>query len=89
MRTAITIIITILVVLFALQNFEHVPLYIFGGKPVYIRLIFVIATSGCAGYVLRYLTSINREERLKKHLRQMMVQNKRRGRVTRFSEEEA
>ncbi len=41
-RTLTTVALTVLAVLFAIQNFEHVPLYFFWGKPVQIRLIFVI-----------------------------------------------
>ena len=67
-KTIITIVVTIIVVLFAMQNFDHVPVYIFSGKAVNIRLIFVLAISGVMGYLIRHFIGINREERLKRRI---------------------
>ena len=67
-KTITTISITVIVGLFAMQNFDHVPVYIFSGKAVSIRLIFVIAISGVIGYLIRHFVGIAREERLKKQI---------------------
>ena len=53
-RTMTTIILTVIGVLFGMQNFDHVPVYIFWGKAIQIRLIFVVAIAGVAGYLIRH-----------------------------------
>ena len=67
-KTVTTIILTILAVLFAMQNFDHVPIYFFWGKPLNIRMIFVIAIAGVSGYVIRHLVGVGREEMMKKQI---------------------
>jgi uncharacterized integral membrane protein len=58
-----------------MQNFAHVPIYYFGGKPIHIRLIFVIAISMGFGYFIRYITGITKEEELKRKCRELMAKN--------------
>lgn len=70
-KTITTIILTIIGVLFAIQNFDHVPVYIFSGKAVNIRLIFVIAIAAVLGYLVRHFVGISREERLKRQIYRM------------------
>jgi len=77
MKIIVTIIITAIVVLFSMQNFAHVPIYYFGGKPINIRLIFVIVISMAFGYFIRYITGISKEEELKRKCRELMVRNNR------------
>ena len=67
-KTITTIILTVIGVLFGMQNFDHVPVYLIWGKAVNIRLIFVIAIAGVAGYLIRHFTGIAREEILKRRL---------------------
>jgi uncharacterized integral membrane protein len=74
LKTFTTIVVTALVVLFGVQNFDHVPVYIFWGKMVRIRLIFVIAMAGTIGYLIRHFAGIGREERLKRQF-QMLRRN--------------
>ncbi|HUV49767.1 MAG TPA: hypothetical protein VMW78_01930 [Anaerolineae bacterium] len=68
MKTITTIILTVIAVLFSIQNFDHVPVYIFWGNAVSIRLVFVVAIAGVTGYLIRHFTGIGREERLKKQI---------------------
>ena len=68
-KTITTIVLTVLAVLFGIQNFNHVPVYLIWGKPVNIHLIFVIAISGVCGYLIRLFIGISREDALKKKLR--------------------
>ena len=70
-KTITTIILTVIIVLFAMQNFDHVPVYIFSGKAINIRLIFVIAVAGVLGYLVRHIVGIGIEERLKRQIQIM------------------
>ena len=72
-KTIATIIVTVIGVLFAMQNFDHVPVYLFWGKAVNIRLVFVIAIAGVGGYLIRYFTGISREDALKRRLQAAMM----------------
>ena len=74
-KTITTIVLTVIAVLFSMQNFDHVPIYLFWGKAVQIRLIFVLAIAGVGGYLIRHFVGINREERLRRQLFSMKRQN--------------
>ncbi|NVM57905.1 MAG: hypothetical protein HWN51_07285 [Desulfobacterales bacterium] len=90
-KTLTTIILTVGTVLFGIQNFDHVPVYIFWGKVIRIRLIFVIAIAGTGGFLLRHFVGIRREERLKRQfqmLRRNNFKTKDRKRTDEFDEEE-
>lgn len=67
-KTITTVVITALMVLFGMQNFDHVPVYFLVGKAVSIRLIFVILIAGTIGYLIRHFSGIHREEALKKRI---------------------
>ena len=67
-KTVMTIILTAVAVLFGMQNFDHVPLYLFWGKGIQIRLIFVIAIAGVGGYLIRHFRGISREDALRRRL---------------------
>lgn len=81
MKLIFTIILTAIVVLFAVQNFTHIPIFFIYGQPVQVRLIFVIATSFVGGYFLRFLVGIHREDTLKKKYRLMLRHHKNKGRT--------
>jgi uncharacterized integral membrane protein len=72
-KTITTIILTVIAVLFGMQNFDHVPVYIFWGKAVNIRLIFVIAIAGVGGYLVRLFIGLAREDALKRRLQAMRM----------------
>nr|WCC90935.1 magnetosome protein MamL [Desulfobacteraceae bacterium] len=75
-KTVSTIIITVICVIFSMQNFDHVPIFLFWGKSIQIRLIFVIAISGVTGYLIRHFIGIAKEEKLKRKLHQVLMQKK-------------
>jgi uncharacterized integral membrane protein len=77
MKILFTVLITTIVVLFAFQNFEHVPIYFFTAKPLEIRVFFVIIFSGVFGWVIRLMTGIQREEQLKRRFKMLLTEYKR------------
>lgn len=68
----VTIILTIIVILFSLQNSDHVPISIFWGKTISIRLIFVIAISITFGYLVRHFVALEAEAKLRKQIRYLL-----------------
>lgn len=91
LKTFTTIVLTAVVVLFGIQNFDHVPVYIFWGKALNIRLIFVVAIAGVGGYVIRHFVGLRREERLKRQFSMLSRNNfkgKSRKRTDEFDEED-
>ncbi|MBF0202806.1 MAG: hypothetical protein HQK67_00525 [Desulfamplus sp.] len=71
-KTITTIIVTIIVVLFSIENFDHVPVSFVVGKPMDIRLIFVISIAGVVGYLIRHFSAIATEDRLKRQLQHFL-----------------
>lgn len=76
LKFTVTVILTTVVVLFAVQNFEHVPVYIFWGKALNIRLVFVVAIAGVGGYLVRLFIGIGREERLKRQVQTLLKRHR-------------
>ncbi len=76
LKFTLTVILTTVVVLFAVQNFEHVPVYIFWGKALNIRLVFVVAIAGVGGYLVRLFIGISREERLKRQVQTLLKRHR-------------
>ncbi len=87
MKIILTIIMTAIIVLFAIQNFDHVPVYYFSGKPVHIRLIFVMAICCTAGYLVRYIIGINKEESVKRKYRRILFNLKNKKTMGRYVDE--
>jgi len=80
-KTILTVAITVVMVLFALNNFDHVTVHLLVGKAVQIRLIFVILLAGVIGYLLRHFIGVSREEELK---RRLLAERKKRGQRARL-----
>jgi uncharacterized integral membrane protein len=91
-KTIVTITLTVIGVLFGMQNFDHVPVYLIWGKAVNIRLIFVIAIAGVGGYLIRHFTGIAREDALKRRFQSVRMNTVNKGRASKglsdFDEEE-
>lgn len=74
-KTITTVFLTAVGVFFGMQNFDHVPVYIFWGKAINLRLVFVIAIAGIAGYLIRHFSGLAREDALKRQLYALRVNN--------------
>ena len=83
-----TVILTALVVLFAVQNFDHVPVYVFWGKALNIRLIFVVAIAGVGGYLVRLFIGLGREDKLKRQLHASLKRHRSMKKITNEFDEE-
>ena len=89
MKTIVTIIVTVIAVLFSIQNFDRVPVRLLWGNPIEMQLIFIIAIAGICGYLLRYFISIRREDELKKRFREFAEKRtRRRSSPTEFDQED-
>lgn len=86
MRTITTVLLTVLAVLFTINNFDHVPVHLIFGREIQIRLIFVIAVSALVGFMFRHFIGVSREEELKRRLLQERRKNKSRGKLIDVSE---
>ncbi len=77
-KTMTTIILTVIGVLFGMQNFDHVPVYIFWGKAINIRLVFVIAIAGASGYLIRHFVGLAREDALRRRFQSVKMNSAKR-----------
>ncbi|GFK92297.1 magnetosome protein MamL [Fundidesulfovibrio magnetotacticus] len=71
-----TVLATVLGVLFTLNNFDHVQVHLLMGKAVEIRVIFLIFISFGLGFIVRHFIGISREEELKRRLLLMRSRKK-------------
>ena len=70
----ITMVIAGLLVLFGLQNSEHVAVSFIVGSPVQIRLVFLLAMAAAFGFLLSYIQGLGREIKFRKQLRKLAGQ---------------
>jgi uncharacterized integral membrane protein len=89
MKTIATIILTVIAVLFSIQNFDRVPVRLLWGNPIEMQLIFIIAIAGISGYLLRYFIGIRKEDELKRRFREFAEKKTRkRSSQTEFDQED-
>jgi len=69
MQVLFTLALIGLLVVFGLQNSEHVPISFVVGSPTKVRLVFLLLTSAAIGFLLSHIRSLGREIRLKKKIR--------------------
>ena len=62
---------TLLLVLFGLQNSDHVPVSLIVGTPAKIRLIFLLSIAATVGFLASYIGGLVREMKLRKVIRSL------------------
>ena len=70
-KIMLTIIITGLLVIFGMQNSNHVPVSFILGAPVQIRLVFLLSVAAGFGFMLSYIQGLSREIKLKRQIRKL------------------
>lgn len=67
---------TLFLVLFGMENSQHVPISLIIGSPTQVRLIFLLAIAAAAGFLVAYIRGLFREIRFKKEIRRMIKAHK-------------
>ena len=75
MQILLTVVATLVFVIFAIQNSDHVPVNFIVGEPTQIRLIFLILIAATAGFLFSYIRGLAREIQLKKEIRRILALN--------------
>ena len=57
-----------ILVIFGMQNSDHVPVSLIIGPPIKIRLIFLLLIAASCGFLVAYFTSMVRGMKLKKEI---------------------
>ena len=75
MQILMTVAATVVLVLFGVQNSDHVTVSLIVGRPTEIRLIFLLLIAASSGFLLCYVRGLNREIQFKKEIRRLMALN--------------
>ncbi len=75
MQILFTVAVTALLVLFGVQNSNHVTVSLIIGGPTQIRLIFLLLIAASAGFLFAYIRMLSREVQLKKEIRRLIAMN--------------
>lgn len=70
-KILITMVVAGLLVLFGMQNSDHVPVSLIVGGPVKVRLISLLALATACGFLLSYVQGLGREIKLKRKIRKL------------------
>lgn len=68
LKTILTVVITVILLLLALNNSDHVTVHLLIGQAFQMRLIFVMLLCGAIGFIIRHFIGVMREEELKRRL---------------------
>lgn len=72
-RILLTIVATSLLVVFGMQNSDHVPVSLIFGSPIQIRLMFLLSLAAIAGFLVSHILGLSKEIQLKKQIRRLQV----------------
>jgi uncharacterized integral membrane protein len=62
---------TLVMVLFALENSQHVPISLIIGAPAQVRLVFLLLIAAGCGFLFAYMRGVVREIKMKKEIRRL------------------
>ena len=80
LKTILTVVITVILVLLALNNSDHVTVHLLIGQAFQMRLIFIMLLCGAIGFIIRHFIGVMREEELK---RRLLLERKKKAKRTR------
>ena len=72
-KVLITIAATAFLIVFGLQNSDHVPVSFVVGSPTKVRLVFLLFVAATGGFLFSYVQGLNREIMLKKEIRRLVA----------------
>lgn len=67
-KMLLTIGLTVLLVLFGMQNSDHVEVSLILGSPRNVRLVFLLAVAASSGFIISHIRSLVREAQLKREI---------------------
>lgn len=67
---------TLFLVLFGMENSEHVPISFIIGNPANVRLVFLLCIAAACGFLFAYVRGLTREIRLKRQIRKLVGMSK-------------
>jgi uncharacterized integral membrane protein len=70
-RILLTIVATSLLVVFGMQNSDHVPVSLIFGSPIQIRLMFLLSLAAMAGFLVSHILGLSKEIQLKRQIRRL------------------
>jgi len=70
-KILVTFALIALLLIFGMQNSDHVVVSFVIGGPVRVRLIFLLLIAAAGGFITAYVKGLGREIRLKKKLRRL------------------
>jgi uncharacterized integral membrane protein len=70
-KILLTIAVTAILIVFGLQNSDHVPISFIVGSPIQIRLVFLLIIAAACGFLYSYIRGLRREISLKRQLRKL------------------
>jgi uncharacterized integral membrane protein len=70
-KILITVLLTGVLVLFGMQNSDHVPVSFVIGSPAQVRLVFLLGVAAMFGFLLSYIQGLSKEIKLKREIRRL------------------
>ena len=67
-KILVTIVVTVFLVLFGMQNSDHVPVSLIVGSPKNVRLGFLLAVAASSGFIFSYIRSIGEQAKLRREI---------------------
>ncbi|MBF0205527.1 MAG: DUF1049 domain-containing protein [Oligoflexia bacterium] len=73
-RPILVIVLSILGTIFIIQNSDHVPVQLFWGNPISVRLVFLLILFYIIGYSWATFNLLNKQRRLRRQIKHLKIQ---------------